>query len=197
MNPNEDLLSLGVALGQAHTFGLVAGKCSAAQAEKLRRLREEKQYQQVEPVWRDFCPKYIGMSSSQADRIIAHLEEFGPQYFQLAQLTRISPETYRAIAPAIQDGALQVNGEAVELAPENARQVAAAVAELRREASQKQAPSEPTSQERVADVVRRFRELVDDLQALMDESRQLRYSVAEETAMMGSSLQQLAQKNRA
>lgn len=31
------LLELGVILGQNHAFGLVAGRCSAAQAEGLRR----------------------------------------------------------------------------------------------------------------------------------------------------------------
>jgi hypothetical protein len=46
-------------------------------------------------------------------------------------LTRVSPETFRAIAPAIQDGALHYQGEAIELNPENSRRVAAVVAELR------------------------------------------------------------------
>src|SRR3954452_24321488 len=133
MEAHDDLLKLGVSLGQAHTFGLVAGRCSAAQADHLRRLREEKRYVQLDPHWREFCPKYLGMSSSQADRIISYLDEFGPQFFQLSQLTRISADTYRAIAPAIRDGAIQAGGETVELAPENARQVAAAVAELRRD----------------------------------------------------------------
>jgi hypothetical protein len=33
-------------------------------------------------------------------------QEFGPDYFELAQLTHISADTYRALAPSIQDGAL-------------------------------------------------------------------------------------------
>src|SRR5947208_6941126 len=121
MENQNGMLDLGVSLGQHHAFGLIAGKCSGAQAQTLKRVREEKLYLQCEPVWREFCPKYLGMSSSQADRIISYLDEFGPKYFQLAQLTRISAETYRAIAPAVQDGAIQVNGDAIDLAPENAR----------------------------------------------------------------------------
>ena len=50
----------------------------------------------------------------------------------LLTLTRISPETYRAIAPAVKDGALHVDGEAIELNAENSRKVAAAVSRLRR-----------------------------------------------------------------
>lgn len=46
-------------------------------------------------------------------------------------MTRVSPETFRAIAPNIEDGMLHYNGEAIELNTENSRKVAAAVAELR------------------------------------------------------------------
>jgi hypothetical protein len=43
------------------------------------------------------------------------LEEFGPAYLELCQLKRVSPETYRAIAPHIENGVLHHNGEALEL----------------------------------------------------------------------------------
>ena len=46
-------------------------------------------------------------------------------------MTRVSPETFRAIAPAIQDGALHYQGEVIALNPENSHRVAAAVAGLR------------------------------------------------------------------
>ena len=126
-----DLLDLGTVLGQNLAFGLLAGRCSAVQAAFLRSLREGKIYTRVTPVWGDFCAKYLKMSRTQADQIIHLLDEFGPRYFELAQMTRISAETYRAIAPAVKDGALQFEGESIELSPENSRRVAAAVAELR------------------------------------------------------------------
>lgn len=125
------LLELGVALGQNHAFGLIAGRCSAAQAEGLRRLREQKLYKRCAEKWDDFCPRYLKVSRSEADRTIKLWEEFGAAYFELSQLTRVSPETFRAIAPAIQDGALHYQGETIELNPENSRKVAAVVAELR------------------------------------------------------------------
>ena len=125
------LLELGVALGQNHAFGLIAGRCSAAQAECLRRVREEKLYKRCAERWDDFCPRYLKMSRSEADRTIKLWEEFGATYFELSQLTRVSPETFRAIAPAIQDGVLHYQGEVIELNPENSRTVAAVVAELR------------------------------------------------------------------
>jgi hypothetical protein len=125
------LLELGFALGQSHTFCLVAGRWSAAQAEGLRRLREERLYKRCCEKWDDFCPKYLKISRVEADRTIKLLEEFGPAYFELSQMTRISPETFRAIAPNIADGLLHYNGEAIELNSENSRKMAAAVAELR------------------------------------------------------------------
>jgi len=125
------LLELGVALGQNHAFGLIAGRCSAAQAEGLRRLREEKLYKRCTEKWEDFCSRFLKISRAEADRTIRLWEEFGSTYFELSQLTRVSPETFRAIAPAIQDGALHYNGETIELNSENSRKVAAVVAELR------------------------------------------------------------------
>jgi hypothetical protein len=130
----EGLLSemeLGVVLGQSHAFGLVAGRCSAAQAQTVRRLREEKLFKACCEKWEDFCPQYLKMCRAEADRIIRLLEEFGPTYFELSQVTRISAETYRAIAPAIENGALHFNGEAIPLNTDNSRKLAAAVAEMR------------------------------------------------------------------
>src|SRR5215469_15689194 len=125
------LLELGMALGQNHAFGLIAGRCSAAQAQNLRRLREEKLYKHCTEKWEDFCSEYLKISRAEADRVIRLLEEFGPAYFELSQLTRVSPETFRAIAANIEDGVLHFNGEAIALTPDNSRKVAAAVAEMR------------------------------------------------------------------
>ena len=141
--PDSDaaLLELGIVLGQSLAFGLMAGRCSAAQAQALRRLREERLYKRCTETWLEFCPKYLNISRTEADRTIKLLEEFGPTYFELSQLTRVSPETYRAIAPAIEDGALHFNGEVIPLNAGNSRKVAAAVAEMR-SALPKKSPEE-------------------------------------------------------
>ena len=132
------LLDLGVALGQNQAFGLVAGRCSAAQAATLLRLRQEKKYLHCAANWREFCSKYLKISGSEADRIIRLWEEFGATYFELAQLIRISPEGYRAIQPAVKDGALHHDGEAIEFDAENSRKLAAAAAQLRGAAAGKE-----------------------------------------------------------
>ncbi|HLI86730.1 MAG TPA: hypothetical protein VKV17_22685 [Bryobacteraceae bacterium] len=126
-----EVLELGIALGHTNAFAMVAGRCSAAQAQGMRRIREQKLYKGCTEKWEDFCPRYLKMSRAEADRIIRLLEEFGPTYFELSQITRVSPETYRAIAPNIRNGVLHHNGEAIELNVENSRKIAAAVTELR------------------------------------------------------------------
>jgi hypothetical protein len=128
----DEMLDLGMILGQNQAFGFLAGRCSAAQAETIRRLRNEKLYKRVTEHWKEFCPRYLKMSGTQADSIIRLWEEFGAGYFEIAQLTRVSPETYRAVAPAVENGVLSLNGEQIELTIENSRKVAAAVSEVRR-----------------------------------------------------------------
>jgi hypothetical protein len=122
---------LGMMLGSRRAFASVAGRCSAADAECLRRVREKKLYLSRAATWDEFCPKFLGLSKAQANRLIRYLEEFGPDYFELAQLTRVTPEQFRAIAPAIREKNIHLNGEAIALTPENSDRIAAAVAELR------------------------------------------------------------------
>ena len=125
-------MSLGRLLGQREAFNIIAARCSAADAALLQRMREEKLYLDYAEDWKEFCPAYLHMSHDSANRLIKLLEEFGPAYFEVAQLTRISPATYRAIAPSIDEQGLHHNGEAIALIPENAAKVAAAVADLRK-----------------------------------------------------------------
>jgi len=127
-----EALNLGQLVGKNQAFGLMAARCSAAQAESLWRLRTEQKYKRVLPNWREFCCQYLKMSQTHADQVIGLWEEFGAGYFEVAQLTRISAETYRALAPSIQDGALHAEGEAIAINEENAQKISDAVARLRR-----------------------------------------------------------------
>ena len=127
-----ELLKLGEVLGQNQSFTIVSGRCSAAGAESLLRMRESRLYLRCASSWKQFCPKHLNISGTQADRIIRMWQQYGPGIFELSQLTRISPEFYRSIEPLIKDNALHFNDEAIELDPENAAKIAGAVAELRR-----------------------------------------------------------------
>ena len=155
-----DVLQAGMVLGQSQSFALVAGRCSAAQAEALLRLRESKCYLRLAKTWKEFCPQFLNMSSSQVDRIIHCFQEFGPGFFELQRLISISPGVYRAIEPAIKEGALHFDNEIIELDPENSQKVAAAVTELRRSLPAKEPPAPPTVEERLSDLSKRSEALI-------------------------------------
>jgi len=132
----EKGVDLGVWLGRRQAFTLIAGRCSAADAECLKRIREEKQYRALGMGWEEFCKRRLGISRSTADLIIQHLNELGPAYFLLAQVAKVTPEEYRRIRGAVRGQALLHAGEEIPIEAENAGRLAAAIEELRRGATQ-------------------------------------------------------------
>jgi hypothetical protein len=130
-----DDLNLGRLLGRREAFSAMAGRCSAADAEQLRIIRDTKAYLNHAKDWKTFCTTFLHISDDTANRLIGLLERFGSAYFKISQLTRISPSAYRAIAPSIRGEAIHHNGEVIPLTVENAERVAAAVAELREAAA--------------------------------------------------------------
>jgi hypothetical protein len=98
-------VQLGQILGRRQVYVELAGRCSAHDAAGIKKLRDTKLYLKLAPNWAEFCPKYLGMSKPSADRVIRWLDDFGPDFFTLTQLTHVSPEDYRErIAPAMAEG---------------------------------------------------------------------------------------------
>jgi len=161
--PSQNDFDLGHWLGMRSAFGMMAGKASAADAECLRRIREDKLYLSRAANWADFCGQYLGSSRTAVNRFIHYLEEFGPDFFHLTQLTRIAPETYRTIAPQVKPEGLEFDGEIIPLIPQNVHRVSAAVAELRRRAQPRTEPA--ATQE---DPYRELERCVNDLVARLD-----------------------------
>jgi hypothetical protein len=125
-------VDLGKWLGRRQAFALVAGRCSAADAECIRKMRAERNYRTLAPSWGEFCKQHLGISKAWADRIIQYLEEFGPAYFLLAQMARVTPEEYRRISGSVRGQALLHAGEEIPIEAENAGRLAVAIEELRR-----------------------------------------------------------------
>jgi len=116
-------------LGRREAFGMIAGRCSAAEVESLRRIRNEKLYRGRTRNWAEFCAQ-LGVSRRNVERSIRQLEEFGPAYFHLAQLAHIRPEEYRTIAAHVTENGVHVEGAVIAFLPENTDKVTAAVAKL-------------------------------------------------------------------
>jgi hypothetical protein len=130
--PSPDGFDLGTWLGRRQAFGMMSGKTAAAEAECLRQIRDRKLYKHKSPSWDDFCARYIGASRTNVNRVIRYLEEFGSEFFELSQLTRIPPEAYRGIAPYVSKDGLHLDGEVIAIVQENSERVSRAVAELRK-----------------------------------------------------------------
>jgi hypothetical protein len=137
-------LELGQWLGRREAFGLIAGRCSAADIECLRRIRDERMYLGQARNWDQFCTEQIGASRRKVDESIRHLEEFGPAFFHAAQLTRITAGEFRAIAPHVSAASVRLDGEVIAFVPEERRRVAAAIAELGRRSEAKTPPPAPS-----------------------------------------------------
>ncbi len=128
---SNTMIDLGTWVGRRQAFGLVSSKCSAADAECLKQIRESKRYKSVAAQWEEFCPRYLGLSRSHADKIIQQFDEFGAAYFELSQIVRIPEKTYRAISGAISGHSIEYKGETIPISQENGRRIVEVVALLR------------------------------------------------------------------
>ena len=87
---NSRDFDLGTWLGRRQAFSMIAGKASAADIECLRTIRDQRLCKGKNERWADFCSQHIGASKVQVDRLIRYLEEFGPTFFELIHVTRIT-----------------------------------------------------------------------------------------------------------
>jgi hypothetical protein len=142
----DDAFDVGAWVGRRQAFALVAGRCSAADAEILFEIREKKLFRTIEPTWEEFCVKRLGMTRSYVDRIIRQFKELGANYCKLSSFTRIKPAEYRLIAASVTEDGLCYGGEVIALEPENAPKLAEAVEALRCDAIQETDPVDPAEQ---------------------------------------------------
>lgn len=86
---NGGELYLGMLVGRRQAFSTIAARCAAADVGALREIRDTRAYRGLSPTFEEFCSKNLGVSVRHANRLIHYLNEFGPAYFELAQLTGI------------------------------------------------------------------------------------------------------------
>ena len=67
------------------------------------------------------------------DALIRQFDEFGDDYFRLSQIARISPETYRQVAPKVERDTVSIDGQEIELTLPNAARIRAAIKKMRQE----------------------------------------------------------------
>ena len=165
-SPHADaMMNLGAWLGRHQAFGLIANRCSAADAECLKAIRDSGEFKQLGLTWEQFCTKHAGVSRVHAERQIHYLEEFGGNYFRFAEVMPISAETYRLIAGAVSDQGLECNGERIPLVRENRAKVAAALTAIRVKAE-----SRTTGRPSIAAARKRLDALLDEAHAVAGQA---------------------------
>jgi len=158
-----ELLELGVWLGRGQAFGLLANQSLAAQATCLRTIRESDAYHSVCPTWEEFCQQYVGLPRRRADEIIERLEEFGETYFQLAEIVRLSPNSYRQIAEKVVDGSIEIGGELVPIVAENAPRIRSAMSRIRSELKQARHQAEVHSTPSISHLMSRVDSIYEEM----------------------------------
>jgi hypothetical protein len=136
MDNIKEYIEAGACAGRAQAFALIASRCSADQALTLKQLKESRAFEKFGLTWDDFCRNHVGLSRSQADRIIARLDEFGEAYFRLARFARISDEAFREVAPQVTAESIDIEGEPIPLTPRNAPKIRAAIRAIQNQVRQ-------------------------------------------------------------
>ena len=160
------LIELGKWLGRHDAFGQMAARCSAAEIESLRQIHDGKLYQRLNYTWEEFCTQHLKVSARTVERELSNLRRFGPAYFTVRQLARISAREYAAIADRITEEGVRVNGGVIALDPENGEEVATAVKAL----LEQSAPAEtPPASATFDSAMQRFRAASEALRSFEDE----------------------------
>jgi len=71
----REALDLGRLLGQRRAFTAVAGRCTAAHAQLLRHIHNEKLYRTLAATWEDFCGTPVDVIGDTIGAAVPETEE--------------------------------------------------------------------------------------------------------------------------
>jgi len=182
----QGAIELGILLGEQKAFGMIAGRCSAAQAECLRRVKEEKLYLKVAQSWDEYCERYLKISRRNADRFIFYLKKYGVLYYEVAAMTGLTPGAYGRIEKSVRQDGIHVGGEIIALIPANTERVIDAVARLHAEGDAHESPGQTPVQKQLSELTRRGHQLAKAFRRLArsanDVERSVMHGCVEEVA---------------
>ena len=172
-------MNIGELIGQTKAFTRIAGRCTAAKAQALTAIHDEKQYRKLGMDWNGFCQNKVGINRRLADQIIREFKEFGPQYFDLAQVTPINAAQYRLIAASVSEQGLTHAGETIAFTEKNAPRLAAAVADLRKAVEPPADKTPPSAEDETWKMVVKAEHTLAD--ALQDSAKLQRRAMSRDT----------------
>jgi hypothetical protein len=158
-------VKVGQWLGRREAFSLMAGRCSAAEIEIVRKIRDERMYEELNCSWDECCSRYLHASRRTVERELGYLRKYGPAFFTVRQLAHITVKEYQSIAGHITDQGVNLDGAVVALSAQNSDQVAAAVEALLKRVGP--APRKPAAQPETFDsLLERCEAIAQQLQSL-------------------------------
>jgi hypothetical protein len=159
-------------LGRREAFGMIAGRCSAADVECLRQIRESKRYLDMSRNWDDFCRVHLNSSRHRIDNAIRQLEDHGPQFFHATEHLRLTEAEYCAIKDHVTETGLLLEGETLLWNQENGQRITEALGKLRAVAAPKRTAKPVT-----------FEILIERFQVLSEQLEQSRFPIDDRQRM--------------
>lgn len=129
--PGPNTVSVERWLGRREAFGLVAGRCSAADVECLRQIRDNKLYLENSKNWDEFCRVHLRTSRRKIDTALGQLERHGRTFFHATQMLRLTEAEFCAIKEHLTEEGAMLDGDLVAWTPENGPRIAEGLAKLR------------------------------------------------------------------
>jgi hypothetical protein len=160
-NVNMDHIDFGRWMGRREAFTPppTLKACAA--------FRDDQKYQQANCTWDEFCTQHLRISRRKVDREIAYLDQFGPAFFTLRQLAKVSVREYAAIAEHVSEDGIHFDSEVIALLPDNSAQLATAVDTLVQRAED--AAPKPAAAPPFDALLKRFHGAAEGLRALEGE----------------------------
>jgi hypothetical protein len=109
----------------------MAGRCSAADVECLRQIRDNKLYLDVATNWDEFCRVHLRASRRKVDTAIGQLERHGRPFFHATQMLRLTEAEFCAIKHHLSEEGVMLDGEVVAWTPENGPRITEGLGKLR------------------------------------------------------------------
>src|SRR6185437_10720939 len=130
---DQRILETGLSVGRFQGLALLKSYSSLARAVALKQARQSRVFESFGLTWDDFCARHAGIRRSQANELIRRLNQFGADYFRLADLCGLASETYAAIANRVDAGHIELDGEKIAIISENAQRIRNGIAALRQQ----------------------------------------------------------------
>jgi hypothetical protein len=129
--PAPNTFNLARWLGRREAFGVIAGRCSAAEVECLREIRDQKLYLENSANWDEFCRVQLRTSRRKVDTALRQLQQYGRRFFHAAQMMRLTEAEFVSVQEHLTDEGVKLDGQVIAWGSENEARITETMGKLR------------------------------------------------------------------